>query len=120
MTSLLFAVSLSALLSVTSLLVVLFRVSPLTAPLYALPALTVSLFLAVSSVGTLAFYALWKTVPLHSWDLGQILGISVRQGVFLGSATVILLIFHLLGLLTWWIAIMIFAVFVLIELALNS
>lgn len=120
MTSLLFGISLSALLSTTSLLVVLFRVSPLTAPAYALPALFVSLFLAVSSIATLLCYALWRFVPLHSWDLGQILGISVRQGVFLGVATVILVLFHLLGLLTWWIAIMIYGVFILIELALNS
>ncbi len=120
MTSLLFGICLSALLSITSLLVVLFRVSPLLAPSYAIPAFFVSLFLSVSSVGTLLFYALWRVVPLHSWDLGQILGISIRQGVFLGLSTVILLLFHLLGLLTWWIAVMIFGVFVLVELALNS
>lgn len=120
MTSLLFGISLSALLSTTSLLVVIFRVSPLTAPSYALPAFFISLLLTVSSIGTLLFYALWRLVPLHSWDLGQILGISVRQGIFLGLATIILIVFHLLGLLTWWIAIMIYGVFVLIEVALNS
>ncbi len=120
MTSLLFGISSSALLSTTSLLVVLFRVSPLTAPEYAIPAFFISLFLAISSVGTLLFYALWRFVPLHSWDLGQILGISLRQGIFLGLATVILVLFHLLGLLTWWIAIMIYGVFILVELALNS
>jgi hypothetical protein len=120
MTSLLFGICLSALLSTTSLLVVLFRVSPLTAPLYALPALFVSLFLAVSSVTTLLFYAFWRVVPLHSWDIGKMLGISMRQGVFVGVATIILLVFHLLGLLTWWIAVMIYGVFLLIELALNS
>jgi len=120
MTSLLFGISVSALLSTTSLLVVLFRVSPLTAPGYAIPAFFFSLFLAVSSVMTLAFYALWRFVPLHSWDLGQILGISVRQGIFVGLATVILLLFHILGLLTWWIAVMIYGVFLLVELALNS
>ena len=120
MTSLLFGISLSALLSVASLLVVLLRVSPLTAPLYALPAFFVSLFLAVSAIGTLLLYILWRFVPLHSWDIGQTLGISLRQGVFLGFATIVLVVFHLLGLLTWWIAIMIYGVFVLIELALNS
>ena len=120
MTSLLFGISVSALLSTTSLLVVLFRVSPLTAPGYAVPAFFISLLLAVSSSMTLAFYGLWRVVPLHSWDLGQILGNSIRQGVFVGLATVILLGFHVLGLLTWWIAVMIYGVFVLIELALNS
>ena len=120
MTSLLFGIAVSALLSTTSLLVVLFRVSPLSAPGYAIPAFFISLFLAISSVMTIVFYALWRLVPLHSWDLGQILGISVRQGVFTGIATVILVLFHILGLLTWWIAIMIFGVFLLVELALNS
>lgn len=38
----------------------------------------------------------------------------------LGMATCILLVFHLLGMLTWWIAILIYMVFLLIELALNS
>lgn len=120
MTSLIFGISVSALLSTTSLLVVLLRVSPLSAPGYAIPAFFISLFFSISSVMSLSFYALWRFVPLHSWDLGQILGISVRQGVFMSLATVILLIFNILGLLTWWIAVMIYGVFVLIELALNS
>jgi hypothetical protein len=120
MTSLLFGISLSALLSTTSLLIVVFRVSPLTAPGYAIPAFFISLFLSISSLGALLFFALWRVVPLHSWDLGQVLGISVRQGVFLGLATAIVVLFHLLSLLTWWIALMIYGVFILIELALNS
>lgn len=120
MTSLLFAISLSAILSTTSLLVVLFRVSPLTAPGYAIPALFISLFLAISSAGTMFFFVLWKLVPLHSWDFGRALGISVRQGIFLGLIAVIMLLFHLLGLLTIWIAAMIVGVFLLIELALHS
>ena len=120
MTSLLFGISLSALLSATSLIVVLFRVSPLSSPTYAIPAFVVSLFLTVSLTGTLFFYVLWRFVPLHSWDLGKILGNSVRQGLFLGTGTVVMLFFYLLGLLTWWIAIMIYVVFLLIELALNS
>lgn len=120
MTSLLFGISLSALLSTTSLVVVLLRVSPLTAPSYAIPAFFISAFLAVSAVGALLSYALWRAIPLHSWDIGQVLGISVREGIFLGFGTVIVILFHLLGLLTWWIAAMIYGVFVLIEVALNS
>lgn len=120
MNSLLFGISASALLSVTSLLVILFRVSPLSAPVYALPAFFVSLFLSVSSVGTLALLSLWRVLPFHSWDLAKIVAVSLRQGIMLGLATCILLLFHLLGLLTWWIAVLIYAVFILIELALNS
>jgi hypothetical protein len=59
-------------------------------------------------------------VPLHSWDVGKLLGISVRQGILLGLGTTIILLFHLLGLLTWWIALLIYAVFVLLEMALNA
>ncbi len=120
MTSLLFGIIVSALLSTFSVLVVVFRVSPLSAPMQAVPAFLVSLFLCVSSLGALGFFFLWKFLPVHSWDVGKILGISVRQGLLLGLGTVILLMFHLLHLLTWWIAILIYAVFVLIELALNS
>ncbi len=120
MTSLLFAISLSSLLSVTSFLVVIFRVSPLTSPEYALPAFFLSLLLAVSSTSTLLFYGLWRILPVHSWDLGQLIGIALRQGLFLALGTIVVVLFQLLGLLTWWIALMIYGVFVLVELALNS
>ncbi len=120
MTSLLFGIAASALLSVTSLLVVLLRVSPLSAPAYAVPAFFVSVFLSVSSVGTLLLLFLWRVIPFHSWDLARIVSVSVRQGLMLGFAMCVVVLFHLLGLLTWWIAVLIYAVFVLVELALNS
>jgi hypothetical protein len=47
------------------------------------------------------------------------MSISLRQGILLASATIILVVFHLLGLLNWWIAVMIYATFLLIELALE-
>lgn len=119
MNSLLFGIILSALFSVTSLLAVLFRVSPLLAPAQAVPAFFLSLFLSVATVGSLAFYGIWHVVTIHSWDTGTMLSVSLRQGAFLATGTVILLLFHLLGVLNWWIAIMIYAVFVLIELALE-
>lgn len=120
MTSLLFGISLSAILSITSLLVVLLRVSPLSTPLQALPAFFLSIFLSVSSVASLLFFILWKLVPVHAWDMGKVLGISVRQGILLGIGTVIIILFHLLGLLTWWVAVLIYAVFLLIELAMYA
>ncbi|MDO8649240.1 MAG: hypothetical protein Q7R81_05670 [Candidatus Peregrinibacteria bacterium] len=118
MTSLLFGIILSALLSLTSLLVILLRVSPLSAPGQALPSFFLSLFLSVSSVASLVLFVLWGILPLHAWDQGKLLSISLRQGTFIGLGTVILLLFHLLALLNWWIAILIYAVFVLVELAL--
>lgn len=119
MTSLLFGIALSALLSSTSLLIVLFRVSPLTSTQQALPAFLVSLFLTISTVGALFFLVLWRYVPIHSWDGGKLMRIALRQGFFLGTGTMVLLFFYLFGLLTWWIAVVIYAVFLLIELALE-
>ena len=120
MNSLLFGICLSALLSTTSLLIVLLRISPLMAPVQAIPAFFVSLFLTVSTVMSLLFIVLWKLVPWHAWDMGKILSTSIRQGVFFGAATMILVIFHLVELLNWWIVLMIFGVFLLIELALEQ
>jgi hypothetical protein len=119
MSSLLFGVSVAAALSMTSLLTVLLRVSPLTSPGPAITAFLLSLALTVSSCGTLAFYVLWRMLPVHAWDAGKLLTIALRQGIFLGLATVSLMSFHLLGLLTWWIGILIYVLFLLIELALE-
>lgn len=120
MSSLLFGIAASAVLSLTSLTIVLFRVSPLSAPGYALPAFFLSLLLALSSGGALVFYAFWRLVPIHAWDAGKLLAIALRQGIFLALGTCTLILFHLLGVLTWWIAILTYAVFVLVELALDS
>ena len=119
MNSLLFGISLAALLSTTSLLIVLFRVSPLLAPMQAVTAFFISIFMSVCTVGTLLFMALWKYIPNHMWDTGRLTSISLRQGIFLGTATTILLLFHVLSLLNWWIALMIYGVFILIEMALD-
>lgn len=120
MTTLLFGIIISALLSVTSLLTVFFRVSPLSAPSQALPAFFLSLFLTLASLGALAFAGLWRMVTWHTWDAGKVLSVSLREGIFFALATTILLMFHLIGLLNWWIGILIYVVFILIELALQS
>lgn len=119
MTTLFFSIVAAALLSVTSLLVVLWRVSPLTSQGPALTAFFASVFLSVVTVSTIALFFLWKWFPLHAWNEGKILSIALRQGLFLGVGTVICLIFLLVGMLTWWSLILIYLVFVLIELALQ-
>lgn len=119
MTSLLFGISLAALLSLTSLLIVLLRVSPLLAPVHALVAFFLSVFMTVTTVSCLLFIAFWKKLPGHTWDTGKITSISLRQGIFLGTATTILLLFALLELLTWWISLLIYGVFILLEMALE-
>lgn len=120
MTSLLFGLSLACLLSVTSLVIILLRVSPLTAPVQAIPAFFLSLFLSISTLGSLVLLALWRWLPTHSWDAGKIMSVAIRQGVFLALVVIILVVFHLWELLTWWIALLIFLVFGLIELALDQ
>lgn len=119
MTTLLSSIIIAALFSVTSLIAVLLRVSPLTSPGQALTAFFGSVFLSIASVGTLLFYATWKWFPLHAWDEGKILSVALRQGLFLATATTLLILLHLLGILTLWIGIALYAVFLLIELALQ-
>ncbi|HLD71785.1 MAG TPA: hypothetical protein VI873_04200 [Candidatus Peribacteraceae bacterium] len=120
MTSLFFSIIAAGMLSVTSLIVVLLRVSPLTSAGPALAAFFASVFLSVVSIATLLLFYMWRWFPLHTWDEGKILGIALRQGVFLALGTVILILFHLFGLLTWWIGVLIYMVFLLIEIALHS
>lgn len=119
MPPLLFAISLSAIFSLGSLAVILFRVSPLTAPEFALPFLFTTLFLSTASVGSLACFGVWRFIPVEGLDIGRKLSASLREGVFLAVATSLLLLFHLLGILTWWIALLIYGVFLLIEVALH-
>ncbi len=119
MTSLLFSISIAALLSVTSLIVVFLRASPLLSPGQALPAFFLSLLLTVTTLGALLFYAFWKYTPIHTWSEGKILTIALRQGLFLGLTTVIILLLHLLGILTIWLALLVALVFILIEVALH-
>ncbi len=119
-TSLLLGLGSAALLSLTSLLILLFRVSPLTAPSQAIPAFFLSLLLSVSTVGSLLLLGLWKMLPTHTWDSGKVVSVSLREGIFLGLAIAILTGFFLLELLTWWIVALVILVFGLIELALNQ
>jgi hypothetical protein len=119
MTSLLYGIIVAGLLSLTSLLVVVFRVSPLTSPGQALPVFFASVFLSVACVATLLLYLIWKNFPLHAWDEGKVLSISLRQGIFLALPIVICILFHLLGLLNWWIGVMVFLVFLLVEAAMH-
>ncbi len=98
---------------------ILFRVSPLTAPEFAIPFFFVTLLLAIASVGSLACYAAWSFLKVEGMDEGRKLSISLREGVFLSIATVLLVLLYLLGVLTWWIGLLLYLVFLLIEAALH-
>ncbi len=98
---------------------VLLRVSPLTAPAQAIPAFFLSFFLTVSTVGALCFIGIWRMVPTHMWDMGKLTSISLRQGILLGISLTVIVLFHQLNLLNWWIGVLIVAVSVLVEVALD-
>jgi len=120
MTLILLRIGAAAFFSVTSLFVVLFRVSPLTTPGVALPLLFLTVFLSAASIMSLLAYGAWSQTALEGMDAGKKLSVALREGIFFASATVLVLAFHVLGILTWWIAVMMYAVFLLVEVALHS
>lgn len=85
----------------------------------AIPAFLISILLSVASVGALAFYALWTYFPIRAWDKGKLLSVSIRQGALLAFGTVGVLIFGMLGVFSWWAALMMYGICILIEIALN-
>lgn len=120
MTSILARIGVAAILSLTSLIVILFRVSPLSAPALAVPFFFITVFLTISSFATLICYAIWSRLSMEGMDAGRKLSVSLREGLLMGGATVLLLLFLLLEILTWWIGILIYLIFFLIEMALLS
>lgn len=120
MTPLLLRIAAAAFLSLSSLIVILFRVSPLSSPGLAVPFFFLTLFLSVACIGTLVFYAIWSNIPVEGMDAGCKISVSLREGLFIAIATVVLFIFQILGILTWWIAGLIYLMFMFIEVALHS
>ncbi len=120
MTPLLLRIGTAFLLALASLIVILFRVSPLSSPALAVPFFFLTLFLTVASGMTLLLYAIWRRLSVEGMDAGKKMSVSLREGLFIAAATILLFLFQVLGILTWWIGIMIFLVFGLIEMALNS
>ena len=110
----------AAFLSLSSLIVILLNVSPLASPAVAVPFFFLTVFLSVASIGTLLCYFIWSRLSMEGMDAGKKLSISFREGMFLGVATILLFLFLILEILTWWIGILIFVVFFLIEMALLS
>lgn len=120
MTPLLLRIAAAAFLSFASLFVILFRVSPLTSPTIAIPLFFLTIFLTIAGFATLAAYAAWVRVSMEGMDAGKKVSVALREGLFFASATVLLLLFQILGILTWWIGLLIVLVFVLVEVALHS
>ncbi len=107
------------LLSLSSLLVILFRVSPITSPEMAIPAFFISFFVMIATGATMIVYSLWHRMSIEGMDLGSKMNIALRESLFIASACCILVLFQMLGILTWWIGLLICLIFLLIELALH-
>jgi hypothetical protein len=120
MTSILVRIAIAGILSLTSLVVIIFRVSPLSSPTLAVPFFFVTLFLTVACFASLLFYVIWSRLSMEGMDAGRKLSVSLREGLMLGGATVLLFVFLILGILTWWIGALIYVIFFLIEMALLS
>ena len=120
MTPLLLRIAAAGFLSLASLLVILFRVSPLASPGLAVPFFFLTLFLSCASIGTLMCYGAWNTVAVEGMDAGRKISVSLREGLFFAAATTFVFIFQIFGILTSWIGGLIYLVFVLVEVALHS
>ena len=120
LTSLLLRIGSASLLSFTSLLVILFRVSPLSSPTVAVPFFFLTLFLFSASTVTLIGLGSWQYVKIEGMDTGKKISIAFREGLFFATAITLVFLFQILGILTWWIIVLIFLVFILVEMALQS
>jgi len=128
MTSPLVSVLIALLLSISSLIVVLVRVSPLTAPEFALPFFFAIVLIAVSSLAALLLVlakSLLQKPPEgaahggHFFLSRAVLRSSLRQGMLFGVATCMVLLLFLLRIHNVWIAVLVYAVFILIEMAVG-
>lgn len=119
MTNALTGIALALFLSLSSLTVVFLRVSPLSSPEFALPFLFLSIFIAVSAC-TVLLLSVIKAFLMHQLLRSRsVMTASLRQGVFAATGTCIIVFLFLLHILNWWIAILVYAVFVLIEMAVG-
>ena len=120
MTPLLIRIGAATLLAFTSLLVVLFKVSPLTSPGVAIPLFFLTVFLSTAGFISLVAYIVWSRLSVEGMDTGRKMSVSLREGLFAAVAVDLLFLFQILGILTWWIAGLICLVFLLVEVALHS
>ena len=119
MTGVLPSIALAFILSLSSLAVVILRVSPLTSPEFALPFFFMSTFIVVASFATLVLLLLKDFLNKQPLRSRQFVGSSLRQGVFIAIGTCFVVLLHLLHILNWWIAFLIYVVFLLVEMAIG-
>ena len=124
MTSALASITLALFLSLSSLAVVVFRVSPLISPEYAIPFFFLCIFVVAASALALILasakgLALLRPSPKQGSVRAEqkvrlAISSSLRQGVFFAVATCLVVLLWLLHILNWWIGVLIYVVFLLI------
>ena len=119
MTGALSLIAATFFLSASSLLLILLRVSPLTVPEIALPLFFLSFFIALSSLCAFLIAIARVMITRKPFVSSGYVVSSLRQGMFIGAASSIVIFLHLLQILNWWIAVLIYAVFVLVEMAVG-
>lgn len=117
MTNALVGIALALFLSLSSLAVVFLRVSPLISSEFALPFFFLSIFIAVAAFTTLVFSIIKGLLTHQAIKSRNVINSSMRQGIFIAIATCIVILLFLLRIANWWIALLIYAVFMLIEMA---
>lgn len=108
------SVAVAGLASWGSWVMVLLQVSPFRQKSLALPVFYISLFIALAATFSLVFYGLRRWVSqkeIHNSHLN----ISLRQGVLISTMLVIGLGFQRLKILTWWDALLLLAIILMIE-----
>jgi len=105
---------LAALVSWATWLVVLYKLSPFTQYQLALPSFYATLFIALATTFSLLFYYLRRAVSkneIHNMHLN----VSMRQGVLISFMLVVGLGFQRLRILTWWDALLLLAIVLMVE-----
>jgi hypothetical protein len=119
MTGALAGITLALFLSLSSFIVVMLRVSPLISPKFALPFFFLSIFIAITAFIALILSVMKGFLTHQPFRSRRIISSSLRQGLFTGIGTCLIILLWLLHVLNWWIAALVYAVFVLIELAMG-
>lgn len=109
------AILIASIFSWASFLVVIYKLAPFSNQVFSLSAFYASLFVALSATFTLIFYFLrvWTSkTELYNTQLNA----SLRQGLLVACMLVIGLGFQRLRVLTWWDALLLLGIVLLIEL----
>ena len=109
------ALLITAIVSLTSLALVLTRLDPIADEFIAVPLFFGSLFFSASSIFTLAGYAFRLGFYQDELSLNHF-NVSLRQGIILGFSLCAFMGLQLMRTLTWWNALLIGCIALLVEL----